>query len=139
MARYLDGVGHTEIADFDADPFKVTYVPRPGGQPAADRSDGRVSWRSSAPRGRRLSRSAARGRDVAVRGSAAVPVEQHPHAVVLQLVGKRVLKLNDTIEQWLPGVFPNGDGITIRQLLNHTSGIYDYVTGRPGLRSVSRR
>ncbi|MEU4288825.1 serine hydrolase domain-containing protein [Kribbella sp. NPDC026596] len=47
--------------------------------------------------------------------------------VVLQLVGKRVLKLNDTVEKWLPGVFPNGEGITIRQLLNHTSGIFDYV------------
>jgi len=47
--------------------------------------------------------------------------------VVLQLVGQRVLRLNDTVEQWLPGVFPNGAGITIRQLLNHTSGIYDYA------------
>jgi len=36
VARYLNGVGHTEISDFEADPFKVTYVPRPGGQPAAD-------------------------------------------------------------------------------------------------------
>ena len=36
VARYLDGVGHTEIADLDVDPFKVTYVPRPGGQPTAD-------------------------------------------------------------------------------------------------------
>jgi D-alanyl-D-alanine carboxypeptidase len=47
--------------------------------------------------------------------------------VVLQLVGKRVLRLNDTIERWLPGVFPNGEAITVRQLLNHTSGIFDYV------------
>ncbi|MFG1621576.1 serine hydrolase domain-containing protein [Kribbella sp. NPDC049227] len=47
--------------------------------------------------------------------------------VVLQLVGDRVLKLNDSVEKWLPGVFPNGAGITIRQLLNHTSGIYDYA------------
>lgn len=47
--------------------------------------------------------------------------------VVLQLVGKRVLRLDDTVEEWLPGVFPNGDGITIRQLLNHTSGIFDYI------------
>lgn len=36
VARYLNGVGHTEVADFQADPFKVSYVPRPGGQPAAD-------------------------------------------------------------------------------------------------------
>jgi hypothetical protein len=36
VARYLDGVGHAEMADFDVDPFKVTYVPRPGGAPTAD-------------------------------------------------------------------------------------------------------
>jgi D-alanyl-D-alanine carboxypeptidase len=45
--------------------------------------------------------------------------------VVLQLVGERTLALDDTVERWLPGVFPDGDAIMIRQLLNHTSGIYD--------------
>jgi D-alanyl-D-alanine carboxypeptidase len=47
--------------------------------------------------------------------------------VVLQLVGERKLKLGDTVEDWLPGVISNGDAISIRQLLNHTSGIYDYA------------
>jgi hypothetical protein len=36
VAAYLDGVGHAEVSDFDVDPFQVTYVPRPGGQPTAD-------------------------------------------------------------------------------------------------------
>ena len=36
VASYLNGVGHTEVADVEADPFKVSYVPRPGGEPAAD-------------------------------------------------------------------------------------------------------
>jgi D-alanyl-D-alanine carboxypeptidase len=45
--------------------------------------------------------------------------------VVLQLVGERTLALDDTVERWIPGVFPDGDAIRIRQLLNHTSGIYD--------------
>ena len=40
--------------------------------------------------------------------------------VVLQLVSEGKLRLEDTVEQWLPGLVPNGDGITIRQLLNHT-------------------
>jgi D-alanyl-D-alanine carboxypeptidase len=48
-------------------------------------------------------------------------------AVVLQLVGEEKLALNDTVEHWLPGVIPNGSDITVRQLLNHTSGIYDAV------------
>jgi D-alanyl-D-alanine carboxypeptidase len=47
-------------------------------------------------------------------------------AVVLQLVGERRLRLNDSVERWLPGVVPNGANITIRQLLNHTSGLQDH-------------
>ena len=47
--------------------------------------------------------------------------------VVLQLVGEKRLRLGDTVERWLPGAIPNGGAVTIRQLLNHTSGIYDYA------------
>jgi D-alanyl-D-alanine carboxypeptidase len=47
--------------------------------------------------------------------------------VVLQLVGEEKLALGDTVEQWLPGVISNGDAISIRQLLNHTSGIDDFT------------
>jgi D-alanyl-D-alanine carboxypeptidase len=47
--------------------------------------------------------------------------------VVLQLVGERKLQLDDTVEHWLPGAITNGSAITVRQLLNHTSGIFDYV------------
>ncbi|MCI0576754.1 MAG: beta-lactamase family protein [Chloroflexi bacterium] len=50
--------------------------------------------------------------------------------VVLQLVGEGSLSLDDTVAQHLPGVVSGGghDGsaITIRDLLRHTSGIYDY-------------
>lgn len=46
--------------------------------------------------------------------------------VVLQLVGERKLALEDTVERWLPGLVPNGKRITLRQLLNHTSGLFDY-------------
>jgi D-alanyl-D-alanine carboxypeptidase len=49
-------------------------------------------------------------------------------SVVLQLVDEGRLTLADTVEQRLPGVIiPNGAGITIRNLLNHTSGLYDYA------------
>jgi D-alanyl-D-alanine carboxypeptidase len=47
-------------------------------------------------------------------------------AVVLQLVGEGKLRLSDTVERWLPGVVPNGGKITIRELLNHTSGLQDH-------------
>ena len=46
--------------------------------------------------------------------------------VVLQLVSEGRLRLDDSVERWLPGVVPDGQRITVRQLLNHTSGLYDY-------------
>jgi D-alanyl-D-alanine carboxypeptidase len=52
-------------------------------------------------------------------------------AVVLQLVGEGTVGLDTPIEQYLPGlVRGNGyDGarITVRQLLQHTSGMADYI------------
>lgn len=46
--------------------------------------------------------------------------------VVLQLVGEGKLHLSDPVSRWLPGLVPNGRHITVRMLLNHTSGLYDY-------------
>ena len=50
--------------------------------------------------------------------------------VVLQMVEEGVFALDDTVAEVLtdPAVLaiPNVDRITLRQLLNHTSGIYDY-------------
>jgi D-alanyl-D-alanine carboxypeptidase len=43
--------------------------------------------------------------------------------IVLQLVGEGRLSLDDSVERWLPGLVREGKRITIRQLLNHTSGI----------------
>lgn len=43
--------------------------------------------------------------------------------LVMSLVAERKLALPDTIEHWLPGVLPYAQEATIRQLLNHTSGI----------------
>ncbi|MFB9431521.1 serine hydrolase domain-containing protein [Streptoalloteichus tenebrarius] len=50
--------------------------------------------------------------------------------VVLQLVDEGRLALDDPIDRHLPGVVPGGDRITVRQILNHTSGIYDYAHER---------
>jgi D-alanyl-D-alanine carboxypeptidase len=46
-------------------------------------------------------------------------------AVVLQLVGEGKLSLDDPVSRWLPEL-PNGDGIAVRRLLDHTSGLPDY-------------
>ena len=51
--------------------------------------------------------------------------------VVLQLVAEHALGLDDTVEKWLPGVVRgngnDGRRITIRQLLDHTSGLFAYT------------
>ncbi|MEU6413805.1 serine hydrolase domain-containing protein [Microbispora sp. NPDC046933] len=49
--------------------------------------------------------------------------------VVLQLVGEGKLRLSDSVEQWLPGLVDKGADITIRHLLQHTSGLREYSTG----------
>jgi D-alanyl-D-alanine carboxypeptidase len=46
--------------------------------------------------------------------------------LVLQLVAEGRLSLSDTVDQWLPGILPYGDQVTVRQLLNHTGGVPDY-------------
>ncbi len=45
--------------------------------------------------------------------------------VVLQLAGQGRLRLDDPIGRWLPAAVIGGDRITIRELLSHTSGLYD--------------
>ncbi|MFG2132413.1 serine hydrolase domain-containing protein [Streptomyces sp. NPDC048751] len=51
--------------------------------------------------------------------------------VLLQLEAEGRLSLDDTVEEWLPGVVRgnghDGRRITLRHLLNHTSGIYNYT------------
>ncbi|MDN3294744.1 serine hydrolase domain-containing protein [Streptomyces ficellus] len=58
--------------------------------------------------------------------------------VVLQLEAEGRLDLDDTVDRWLPGVVRgnghDGREITVRQLLNHTSGIYN-VTSDPGFQA----
>lgn len=66
--------------------------------------------------------------------------------VLLQLEAEGRLSLDDTVERWLPGLVHgqgnDGGRITLRQLLDHTSGLFSYdsdpwmssrITGRPFL------
>jgi D-alanyl-D-alanine carboxypeptidase len=47
--------------------------------------------------------------------------------IVLQLAAEGRLSLDDPVARWLPGTVPNGDAITLRELLNHTSGLFNYT------------
>ncbi|WP_300664300.1 serine hydrolase [Fluviicola sp.] len=49
-------------------------------------------------------------------------------ACVLQLADEHLLNLDDSLHEWLPTVPYIDSNITIRQLLNHTSGIYDVLS-----------
>nr|BFE30779.1 serine hydrolase domain-containing protein [Actinomadura rugatobispora] len=59
---------------------------------------------------------------------------------VLQLVEQGRLQLDAPVAQFLPGTVPGerGQQVTVRMLLNHTSGIADYVVSAfPSLRRLS--
>lgn len=49
-------------------------------------------------------------------------------ACILQLADEQVLNLDDSLHEWLPAIPYIDSTITIRQLLNHTSGIYDVLS-----------
>ena len=54
--------------------------------------------------------------------------------VMLQLQEEGALSLDDPLSTWLPEIaagLPNGSLITLRMLLNHTSGIYEYTEDTP--------
>src|SRR5690606_14202717 len=87
----------------------------------------------------------ARGDDVLYRGACgraslelAVPLspdhvfrigsvtKQVSAAAVLKLAGAGRLSLDDPLSKFLPG-YPNGDAISVRMLLDHTSGIRSYT------------
>ncbi|MFJ9547230.1 serine hydrolase domain-containing protein [Streptomyces erythrochromogenes] len=100
----------------------------------ADGFPGAVAY---ARRGQRESRTAAGLADTAT-GERARPdhrfriasnTKSFVSTVLLQLEGEGRLSLDDSVETWLPGMVRghgnDGRAVTVRQLLNHTSGIYD--------------
>ena len=52
--------------------------------------------------------------------------------VTLQLIEEGILSLDDPVDKWLPesvvGSVPHHEQMTIRQLLSHSSGAYDYTS-----------
>ncbi|MET7456806.1 serine hydrolase domain-containing protein [Streptomyces sp. NPDC005574] len=61
--------------------------------------------------------------------------------VVLQLADEQRLSLSDTVEQHLPGLVRgtgnDGRALTLRSLLTHTSGLYDFTADTGGLVPLS--
>jgi D-alanyl-D-alanine carboxypeptidase len=46
----------------------------------------------------------------------------------MRLVAQGKIGLDDPVSKYLPGLLPDGARITIRELLSHTSGLYDFAT-----------
>jgi D-alanyl-D-alanine carboxypeptidase len=47
--------------------------------------------------------------------------------VILQLEAEGRLDIDDSVEKYVPGLVPNGSAISLRELMNHTSGLFDYT------------
>lgn len=47
--------------------------------------------------------------------------------LILQLAAEGKVDLADPTEDWLPGVVPSGEAITVKMLLNQTSGLDDFI------------
>jgi CubicO group peptidase (beta-lactamase class C family) len=52
--------------------------------------------------------------------------KQFAAAAILQLRDAGKLSLDDNISKWLPFLGPAGDRVTLRRLLSHTSGIFNF-------------
>ncbi|MFF4058435.1 serine hydrolase domain-containing protein [Streptomyces sp. NPDC001668] len=90
--------------------------------------DGRSTWSTTAGVGN-LRTHAPRSADDRYRVGSIT--KTFVSTVLLQLEAEGRLSLDDTVEKWLPGVVHgnghDGSRITVRQLLNHTSGIFNYT------------
>ena len=50
--------------------------------------------------------------------------------VVLQLAEEGRLDLDTPLSTWYPGLVPRAEQMTVRRLLNHTTGLFDYLEDR---------
>jgi CubicO group peptidase (beta-lactamase class C family) len=56
--------------------------------------------------------------------------KQFTAAAILKLQEEGRLNVNDKLSKYIPD-FPRGDEVALRELMNHTSGIHDYVPDQP--------
>jgi D-alanyl-D-alanine carboxypeptidase len=49
-------------------------------------------------------------------------------ALTLRLADAGVLRLDDSVDRYTPGLLSDGDRVTVRDLLDHTAGLFDYTS-----------
>ncbi|WP_297426665.1 serine hydrolase [Clostridium sp.] len=60
--------------------------------------------------------------------------KQFTATAILMLQEKKLLNVEDSLDKYIPD-YPNGDKIKIYNLLNHTSGVHDYVESAKSVES----
>ncbi|MFF1649029.1 serine hydrolase domain-containing protein [Streptomyces sp. NPDC058240] len=115
----------------DATRAALRDVVEKGGQPgvAAKALDGRSSWYGAAGH---ADTATGRERSPGDHFRGASITKTFIATVLLQLEAEGKLSLDDSVETWLPGLVRgngyDGSRITLRQLLNHTSGIANHTS-----------
>ncbi|MFD8733533.1 serine hydrolase domain-containing protein, partial [Streptomyces sp. NPDC059618] len=98
----------------------------------AEARDASGVWKTAAGVGNRAT-GAPRGKNDRFRTGSVT--DTFVAVVLLQMEAERKISLDDPVERYLPGVVTgngnDGSRITVRQLLNHTSGLFDYLADVP--------
>lgn len=141
------GLGLMATAASASDPAPTTFRGRLQDSVDAIHRTGTVGVvaRSTGPRGERHATAGvadtATGRAPGVRDRfrIASTTKTFVATVMLQLVAEGRVSLDDSVERWLPGVVSgngnDGRAVTVRQLLNHTSGLFNYTADFPAITS----
>jgi len=58
-------------------------------------------------------------------------------ALVLLLQEEGRLSIDDPVDRWLPGLLPRGNEISLRHLLSHRSGLFDYTSDAESLQAAT--
>lgn len=114
----------------DATRAAVRALVASGGLPGAvaHTQDGSARWFASAGH---ADTATGRGRSAGEHFRAASITKAFIATTLLQPEAEGRLRMDDTVERWLPGLLRgngyDGSAVTLRRLLNHTSGIADYT------------
>ena len=119
-----------------------------------DRALDRIVDSEAGPPGLSVLMRTDRGREFIARGTANVKTGRRPTAhdhyriaslaksfsgaVAMALVDRGVISLDDTVGEWLPGVLPYANGVTVGQALTHTAGLPDYIRDEEFIKQLQR-
>ena len=108
LVRYVDSVANAAVAEHRTAGVSVAIV-KNGARSSRKATASRIS-RTTCRRPRRPSTASARS------------PSSSPAAAIMRLVEQGKLSLDDTLQKFLPNFPTQGNRVTVRHLLNHTSG-----------------